>query len=119
MKHEYPDWNYSRFLHDRSWISPWTKSISNELDITIHVIASQLSGYCDTGMILKDRRFIVIYGFVMSSKKWNNICTYVTNRFGAHSSVLWYVFPSLLRNSEIKHQNSPLHILYLVFNVAR
>ena len=28
-------------------ISPWIKSISNELDIIIHVIASQLSGHCD------------------------------------------------------------------------
>ena len=35
------------FLHDRPWISPWIKSISNELDITIHEIASQLSHYCD------------------------------------------------------------------------
>ena len=36
-----------RFLHDRPWISPWIKSISNELDITIHVIVSQLSRYCE------------------------------------------------------------------------
>ena len=36
-----------RFLHDRPWISLWIKSIPNELDITIHVIASQLSRYCD------------------------------------------------------------------------
>ena len=35
------------FLHDRSWISPWIKSISNELDITCHVLASQLPGHCD------------------------------------------------------------------------
>ena len=35
------------FLHDRSRKSPWIKSISNELDITVHVIASQLSGHCD------------------------------------------------------------------------
>ena len=35
------------FLHVRPWISPWIKSISNELDITIHVIASQLSVHCD------------------------------------------------------------------------
>ena len=33
------------FLHDRPWISPWIKSISHELFI-IHVIVSQLSGYC-------------------------------------------------------------------------
>ena len=35
-----------------SWISPWMKSISNELDITIHVIASQLSDHCD---VISDR----------------------------------------------------------------
>ena len=35
------------FLHNRSWISPWIESISNELDVTIHVIASQLSGHFD------------------------------------------------------------------------
>ena len=35
------------FLHDRPWISPWIKSISNELYITCHVFASQLSGHCD------------------------------------------------------------------------
>ena len=64
------------FLHDRSLISPWTKSISNELDITVHVIAPQLSDHCDvinimyvtssaerkprewdTGTMCKDRRF--------------------------------------------------------------
>ena len=38
---------YRVFLHDRPWISPWIKSISNELDISVHVIASQLSRYCD------------------------------------------------------------------------
>ena len=35
------------FLHDRPSISPWIKSISNQLDITCHVFASQLSGHCD------------------------------------------------------------------------
>ena len=35
------------FLHDWSWISPWIQSISNELDIIIQVIASQLSCHCD------------------------------------------------------------------------
>ena len=35
------------FLHEQPWISPWIKLISNKLDITIHVIASQLSGNCD------------------------------------------------------------------------
>ena len=35
------------FLHDQQWISLWIKPISNELDITIQVIASQLFGHCD------------------------------------------------------------------------
>ena len=35
---------YKYFLHDWTWISPWIKSISNELDIIIHVI---VSGHCD------------------------------------------------------------------------
>ena len=60
----------THFLHDRPWISPWIKSISNELGITIHMIASELSRYCDvvnnglwrpreldTGTICKDCRF--------------------------------------------------------------
>ena len=33
------------FLHDRPWISPWIKSISNELDITIHMIWSYFGVY--------------------------------------------------------------------------
>ena len=32
----------------------------------------------------------------------------MTNRFCTHSSVIWYLFPSLLRNSGNKHQNNPL-----------
>ena len=75
------------FLHDRPWISPWYKSISNEWDIIIHLIASQLSGHCDvisnrlwrhqqnenraseTRGIVKIIVFIVTYGFLMSCKK--------------------------------------------------
>ena len=79
---------YRLFLHDRPWISPWIKSISNELDITCHVFASQLSGHCDVianrlwrhqqnvkrtsetrGWCVKILVFSVIYGFVMSCKK--------------------------------------------------
>ena len=101
------------FLHGRSWISPWIKWISNELDIIIHVIASQLSCYCGVisnwlwrhqqnedrasktrGQCVKIGVCIVIYGFVMSCKKWNNVCILVTNCLCAHSSVIfvfiWY-----------------------------
>ena len=34
-------------FHDRLWILLWMKSISNELDITIYMIMSQLVGHCD------------------------------------------------------------------------
>ena len=76
------------FLHDRSWISPWIKSISSELDITCHVFASQLSGHCDVianrlwrhqqnvklasktlEWCVKILVLSVIYGFVMSCEK--------------------------------------------------
>ena len=75
------------FLHDRSWISPWIKSISDALDITGHVFPSRVSGHCDVignrlwrhqqtegermspGGVVKILVFSVIYDFVMSSKK--------------------------------------------------
>ena len=114
-----PDiWNVY-FWHDRSWISPWIKPIPNEFDITICVIAPQLTGHCDvisnrlwvhqqnvnraTGT--RDRCVtiivsIVIYGFVMSCKKWNNICTPMTNwRCSQSSGIVGFMF---------KHQNNPL-----------
>ena len=99
--------NVAPFLHDRPWKSPWIKSISNELDITIHVIASQLSGHCDViinrlwrhrqnenrasqtrGRRVNFAVFIVIPGFVKSCNKYLNICTLLTNCFCAHSSVI-------------------------------
>ena len=80
--------SYMFLFHDRPWISPWIKSISNELDITIHMTASQLSGHCDVinnrlwrhqqhenwasetrGRCVNIVVFIAIYGFVMSCKK--------------------------------------------------
>ena len=33
------------FFLDRPWISPWIRSISNSLDITFHLLASQLSDH--------------------------------------------------------------------------
>ena len=109
-------WRRFCFLHDRLWISPWMKSIFNELDITLHVIASQLSGlcYCDVinnrlwrhqqnvnpvseawGRCVKVIVFIIIVIVVMSCKKWNNVCTLMTNCFCPHSSVI-LVFISLV-----------------------
>ena len=94
------------FLHDRPWISPWIKSIFKVLRyhysrdrVTIghrEVIsirlwrhqqnenrASETRGWC-----VKIVVFVVIFGFVMSCKKWYNVRTLVTNCFCAHSSVI-------------------------------
>ena len=40
------------------------------------------------GRCVKIVVFIVIYGFVMSSEKYNNVCTLVTNCFCAHSLIV-------------------------------
>ena len=47
---EFKEW--SKFLHDQPWISPWIKIMSNELDIIIHVIASQLSIHCQQLIVM-------------------------------------------------------------------
>ena len=79
-----PHYEDKTFLHERLWLSPWIKSISNELDINCHVFASQLSGHCDvianrlwrhqqnvkrarhiTGIMCEDPPLSVIYGFVL------------------------------------------------------
>ena len=79
---------YDIFLPDLPWVSPWIKSISNTLDIIIHMIASQLSGHCDvidnrlwrhqnienraSETLRRCGKFvasIINYGFVMSCKK--------------------------------------------------
>ena len=115
------------FLHDRPWISPWIISISNELDITIHVITSQLSGHCD---VISDRlwhqqqnktermrhgadvlRSSFLSSFMdPSCRVWNKIMYVLSWRtVSALTRVLfWCLFPSLLRNSGNKHQNDPL-----------
>ena len=89
------DCKIKNILHDRSWISPWIKSIFNGLDITYHVIASQLSGHCDVisnrswrhhqndhragetrGRCVKIVVYIVICGFVMSRAQEIKWCMY-------------------------------------------
>ena len=113
------------FLHDRSWISPWIKSISNELNIIIHVITSQLSGYCDVinNRLWRHQQNIkrvrhgvdVWWSSFLSSFLWS-IC-HVRNRimdalsWGTVSALtrvsFCCLFLSLLRNSGHKHQNNP------------
>ena len=84
------------FSHHRPWISPWIRSTSNEFDIIIHVIASKLSSHCDvnSNRLWLHQRYmriaviVVIYGLVMSCKKYNNAWTLVTNCLCAQSSVI-------------------------------
>ena len=73
------------------------------------MLMSQLSGHCDWlwhqqqnmnqgnetwGRYVKIVIFIVTYGFVMSRKKQDNVCTLMMNNLCAHLSVI-LVFISL------------------------
>ena len=48
---------YSNFLHDQSWIWPWIKSISGELNIDFHVLTSQRPGWAIA--LWRHQRYIV------------------------------------------------------------
>ena len=90
------------FLHDRPWISPWIKSISNELwrhqqSIVTSSSAEQKPSEWDTGTMRKECRFI---DFSWRVRNKNNVCTLVTYCFCVHSNDI-LVFIS-------KHQNNPL-----------
>ena len=115
------------FLHDQPWISLWIKWISKELDITIHMITSQLSGYCDVinnqlwrhqqninpaseaqGWCVKIVVFIII---LLSLWHVRNEIMYVLSWqtvFALTWVLFWCLFPLLLRNLGNKHQNNPL-----------
>ena len=121
-----PQWvDKQYFLHNWPWISPWIKSISNELDITIHMIASQLSGHCDVisnwlrrhhqnenwASETWGRRSSFLSSFMDSICHVRSKIMYVLSwqTVSALTQVLfWCLFPSLLCNSRNKHQNNPL-----------
>ena len=91
---------------------PWIISISNELDITIHVIVSQLSGHCDVisnqlwhhqqnknwasetqGWCVKIVIVSAIYGFIMLCKKWNIVCSLaLTQVLFSHTAINLYEY---------------------------
>ena len=57
--------------------------------IDCDVISRTKTEWVTHGDDVKRSSFLfVIFGFVMSCKKWNNVCTLVTNCFCAHSSVI-------------------------------
>ena len=96
-----------------------------DIDITFHMIASQLSGYCDIisnwlwhhqqnmKWVSETRRqcvkivdFIIIYGFIIACKKWNNICNLVMNCLCAHWSViLVFIFLAAMQLRKKKQSN--------------
>ena len=106
-------------------LSPWIKSLSNGLDITIHVITSQCmiivtSSAIDCDIISRTKiervrhrddvkRLLFLLPFM------DSLC-HVRNRIMYELSwqtvsvltwvLFWYLFPSLLRNSGNKHQNN-------------
>ena len=114
-------------LHARPWISPWIKSISKELVIAFHVIASQLSGHCDVfgnrlwrhqqnrNWVSETREWsvkVVVVSWFMDSfcPIRNKKCMYSRGGLLLRSPecYFWCLFPSLLRISGNKHQNNPL-----------
>ena len=101
----------------------WIKSISNELDITIHVIASQLSGYCDVinkrlwhhqqNLNQRVRHWVELWRSSFLSSFLSLLC-HVRNKimyvllwrtiFSLTQVLFWWLFPSLLHNSGNKYQ---------------
>ena len=67
------------FLHDQPWISSWIKSISNELDIIIHLIASQWSGPVFLSLTLSKLRLSLA----------NHRAGYVSNLACDWLSIVW------------------------------
>ena len=105
-------------------VNTWIKSISNQLYITFNAIASQLSGHCGviSNLLWRHqqnvnrasgtlRRFIVIYGFFISYKKWKKRM-YCRGELFMRSLECHFgvYFPRCCatRNSGNKHQNNPL-----------
>ena len=115
------------FLYDWPWISLWIISISDELDITIHLITSKLPGHSD---VISNRlwrqqqngnrasetwgrcvKIVVLPSFMDSLCCVRNTIMHVLpwRTISALTQVLfWCLFPSLLHNSGNKHQNNPL-----------
>ena len=117
----------SNFLHDRPWISLWIKSISNELDITCHMFASQLFGHCEViaNRLWRDQKNVkrtsetrrwcvkirVLASFIDSLCRVRNKIMYVLlwrTVYALTRVLFWCLFPSLLHNSGNNHQNNPL-----------
>ena len=67
----------------------------------------------------EDHRFFVIYGFVMSCKKYNNVCTLVTNGSCAHTSI-FRVFISLVaaQSSRERINRSPLEYIHYSVSIV-
>ena len=118
---------YEVFLSDRPWMSPWIKSISNELYIIVHVIASQWSGHCDVisnwlwrhhhnenyANVTHGRcvQILILTTFMDLLCRETNKIMYVLSWRTVSAltrALIWCLFPALLCNSGNKHQNNPL-----------
>ena len=70
-------------LHTQLWISLWIKSISNESDIIIHVIASKLSGHCD---VISSR-----FNFEFKPNEWDTGSMCEGRHFYRHLWIRYFV----------------------------
>ena len=108
----------ANFLHDPPWISPWIKSISNELDITFHVIdqnclviVTSSAIDCDVINIMKTGR--VIHG----DDVWRSsfLSSFMSSLYRVRNKIMrvlsWkivYALSRVLFLVCIKHQNNPI-----------
>ena len=114
------------FLHDRPWISPWIKSISNEISFSTwsrhNCLVIVTSSALDCDVISRTWIEQVSHGdgvwrssflssFMGSLCRVGNKIMYVLSWqtvYALTRVLFWCLFPSLLRNSGNKHQNNPL-----------
>ena len=70
------------------------------------------------GQCVKTVFLIIIYGFVISCKRWINICTLMRNFLCAYSVLFRCLFPSLLSSSWNKHQYNSLVSTWTVWHLS-
>ena len=128
--HELSTWKYS--IRDRSWISTWIKSITNELDINFtYPRHNRNAHYFQLWRHQQNERvneliredaclFLIIYRFSVSYEKWHNICTPVTNCFALTRVWFCYLFHKYINTNvnplvttKTVHPCSPYTIHYI------
>ena len=102
--------NWMYFICDNKLCWTWTWTCNW---LAGHVILNILAGpqACMTIVLTNTEckhLCIIIYGLIMSCKKWNNVCTVMRNCFCSHSSVIVVCISLVASQLRNKLQNNPL-----------